>query len=981
MLHKKKYYPDPDNNVDFQQLEESVLKFWKEHKIFEKSIQNRESKDHKNDFVFFDGPPFANGLPHYGHLLAGYIKDTVARYQTMQGKRVLRRFGWDCHGLPAEMSVEKKIGVSGRKAIQEYGIAKFNDECKKDVLAYVNEWKNYVERSGRWVDFDNGYKTMDLTYMESVINVFKQLYDKGLLYEDFRVMPYSWTCQTPLSNAETKMDNSYREKTDKAITVKFKLSDNKFNDVVKNNSIYVLAWTTTPWTLPSNLALAVNKDFDYVLISKDYNTGFVNEKLGLKLADFKNQEDIEFLTSLQKDQGIKSCKICSNNLDAALRNKDQRIQESKDQIFIFYKKDTKEYIGYSNLAEKNNSVFYITYCVKSDFGGQGYGYEILSETLNYIYGNTDADIIIESNLTASNLSAIKICEKCHFSKAKEDIKDFVKFQITKAIWQKYNADFIKTEKEYYIIGKSLLNRYKKELANLDGNFTIIKEFKGDTMVGMHYEPILPYFKDLKDVKANRACFSILHGDFVTTEDGTGIVHIAPGFGEDDHSICKPQGIPTICPVDDGGCFTDIISDYCGTQVFETNDPIILRLKKENKWLKTEQYVHNYPHCWRTDAPLIYKAVSSWYVKVTELKDKLIKNNEEINWIPSHVKHGRFGKWLEGARDWSISRNRFFGCPIPVWKSTDPKYPRIDVYGSIEDLERDFNTKITDLHRPYIDQLTRPNPDDPTKKSMMVRVPEVLDCWFESGSMPYAQLHYPFENKDFLNANIPADFITEGDGQLRGWFYLLLVLSTALFDKPAFKNVISYGTIVDETGKKLSKRWRNYIDPYTAFNMYGSDAIRWLMLKSPILKGEEIQIAKDGKDLRESLRLGIKPIINAYNFFCLYANSDGIKAVKSFDSTNMMDKYILSKLKVAITQIEYNMNLYEIGNACREAEKFIEVLNNWYIRRNKNRFWKKEKDKDKQSAYNTLFTVLTTISEAIAPLMPFTSEYIWKGLCG
>ena len=800
MEENKHYYPEANNNIDFNELENDILKFWSENKVFEESL-----KKDGEDFVFFDGPPFANGLPHYGHLLAGYIKDTVARYQTMNGKVVNRRFGWDCHGLPAEMNAEKGTGISGRKAIEDYGIEKFNNYCKEDVLRYVNEWKEYVNRSGRWVDFDGGYKTMNLSYMESVIWVFKELYKKGLLYEDYRVMPYSWKCQTPVSNMETKMDNSYREKVDKAITVKFKLKE--VPDFIKevNNEIdkvFVLAWTTTPWTLPSNLALTINKDFDYVVVKKN--------------------------------------------------------------------------------------------------------------------------------------------------------------------------------EEYYIICKNLLNKYKKELSVDDeGNFNIITEFKGEKILGLKYEPLLPYFKE-QDKEDNK-CFTIIHGDFVTTEDGTGIVHTAPGFGEDDNNVCKPLGIPTICPVDDGGCFTSEVYDYVGKHVFDTNDLITIRLKEENKWVKTEQYIHNYPHCWRTDTPLIYRAMSSWYVKVTEIKDKMIKNNQEINWIPEHIKNGRFGKWLEGAKDWSITRNRFWGCPVPVWKSTDPKYPRIDVYGSLDELEKDFGVRPTDLHRPYIDRLVRKNPDDPTGQSMMVRVPDVLDCWFESGSMPYAQLHYPFENKDFFEKNFPADFITEGDGQLRGWFYVLLILSTALFDRIPFKNCISYGIIVDEEGKKLSKRWRNYVDPNEAFKLYGSDAIRWLMMKSPALKGEEIRISKDGRDMKETLRLAIKPMINSYNFFCLYANSDNIKAEESFYSENIMDKYILSKLKITVEKIKTHMDSYNVGLACKESEDFFEVLNNWYIRRNKNRFWKSFKDQDKQDAYNTLYTVLNNMMKAIAPLAPFTTEYIWRGL--
>lgn len=806
-MEKKKYYPDVDQNLNFPKMEEKILEFWNKNKIFEESIDARKNGD---EFVFYDGPPFASGLPHYGHMLAGYIKDTFARYETMKGKKVERIFGWDCHGLPAEMGVEKESGISGRKAIEEYGIDRFNDLCKKSVMKYVNEWKHYVNRSGRWVDFDNGYKTMNLKYMESVIWVFKQLYDKGLLYEDFRVMPYSWTCQTPVSNAETKQDNSYREKADKAITVKFRLTNNaveelkkRLNNNLDNTVFNFLAWTTTPWTLPSNLALAINKDYDYLILEKD--------------------------------------------------------------------------------------------------------------------------------------------------------------------------------KEYYIIGKTALSKYKKELADEQGEFNILAEFKGEIILGLKYEPILPYIKNLPEVQTSNSAFTVLNGDYVTTTDGTGIVHTAPGFGEDDNAVCKKYGIPTICPVDDAGCFIAPIDDFIGKQVFETNDLIIIKLKQEGKWLKTEQYLHNYPHCWRTDAPLIYRALPSWYVDIEKIKDRMIKNNQDINWIPSHIKDGRFGKWLEGARDWSISRNRFFGCPIPVWKSDNPDYPRIEVYGSIKELEEAFGVEVKDLHRPFIDNLTRPNPEDPTGKSKMVRVKDVMDCWFESGSMPYAQHHYPFENKEWFEKHFPADFITEGDGQLRGWFYVLLILSTALFDKPAFKNCISYGVAVDETGKKLSKRLRNYVDPLEVCNTYGSDALRWFMIKSPVLKGEELRIDKEGKDIKETLRMSIKPIINSYNFFCMYANSDGIKAKLISNSNNMMDKYILSKMKIAIKNIKQAMDAYTPSIACKETEDFFEILNNWYIRRNKNRFWKSEFDDDKFEAYNTLYTVLIQMSKVLAPLLPFTTEYIWRSL--
>ncbi len=854
-MTKKKYYPEPNQDFNFSKSEEEILKFWQENKIFEKSIENRQEESdsdleetdntspasccvkgdcnshiHSNDnsgneFVFYDGPPFANGLPHYGHLLTGYIKDIFARYQTIKGKKVERKFGWDTHGLPVEMEIEKELGVSGQIAIKEFGIEKFNSACQKSVMKYANEWKNYVNRQGRWVDFENGYKTMDVNYMESVLWAFKELHIKGLMYEDLRVVPYSWACQTPLSNFETRMDNSYRKKESKAVTVKFELEE--VLECLKEydpKKINIVTWTTTPWTLPSNLALAVGKDIEYVAIPS-------------------GERNIDILSKIAYETKYKSF--------------------------------------FAPLAQHRNS------------------------------------------------SPIPMAIK--------------------------------------LTGRELL--------------------------GLKYKALFPYFTNHEKVKNNPNCFTILHGDFVTTEDGTGVVHSAPGFGEDDQLLCKANNIPTLCPVDEGGKFTSEIFNLENLslkhrQVFETNDDIIKYLKTQGSWLKTEQYFHNYPHCWRTDTPLIYKAVPSWYVEVTKIKDQMVANNQQINWIPDNIKDGQFGKWLEGARDWSISRNRFWGCPVPVWKSSDPTYPRIDVYGSLEGLKKDFGKLPIDkegkvnLHRPFIDDLTRPNPDDPTGKSKMVRVTDVLDCWFESGSMPFAQAHYPFENKGWFENNFPADFITEYLAQTRGWFYTLMVLSTALFNKPPFKNVICHGTILDENSQKLSKRLKNYADPLEIFSRYGSDAMRFYMISQPVMKGQELKIDKEGKAIRDTLRLAIKPLINAYNFFCLYANSDGIKAERispSSSITNIMDRYILAKLKLTILKIDEAMENYDTPTACNEFTGFFEVLNNWYIRRSRNRFWKSEIDEDKKQAYNTLYTILLTICEASSPLLPFTTEKVWKDL--
>ncbi len=770
---------------DFSKIEKSVLKKWQEENTFLKTLKGNE------EFIFYDGPPFANGLPHYGHLLTGFIKDLFARYQTMRGKKVDRRFGWDCHGLPAEMYAEKKLNISGKIAIEDYGIEKFNNYCKESVLKYTNEWQDYVTRQARWVDFGNDYKTMDKNYMESVIWAFKELHNKGLVYQSMKVMPYSWACETPVSDFETRIDNSYREKHSKAVTLGFELIEG--DQIIKGyKSVLLAVWTTTPWTLPSNLAIAVGENIDYVVVEKE----------GVAI----------------------------------------------------------------------------------------------------------------------------------------------------------------------IIAENLLSKYEKELGNY-----IIKKIKGADLIGLKYVPVFSYFKDQQNA------FSIFHADFVTTDDGTGIVHIAPGFGEDDQILCEKNNIELVCPVDSAGKFTYPVEEYVGKQVFETNEDIIISLKNQNLWIKTEQYIHNYPHCWRTDTPLIYKAVPSWYVKVTAIKDKMIKNNQEINWIPGHIKSGLFGKWLENARDWSISRNRFWGCPIPVWQSDDPEYPHIEVYGSIKEIEEAFDTKVKDLHRPYIDSLTKPNPTDPTGRSKLRRVPEILDCWFESGSMPYAQMHYPFENKDRFENNFPADFIVEYLAQTRGWFYTLIVLSTALFDKPPFLNCICHGVILGDGGQKLSKRLKNYPDPKEVFEKYGADAMRWFMMSSSVMKGQELVMDKNADGIKEAVKSTLKPLWNAFHFFSIYSKADKIQSELDLNSTNILDKYIISKLVDVVETIKASLDEYDTVCATKSAEEFLEILNNWYIRRSRERFWRHQKDQDKIYAYNTLYSVLHILVRAIAPLLPMISEAIFSNL--
>lgn len=771
------HYADVKAKPNFVELEKEVLKFWEEDKTFEKSVQNR---DGASEFVFYDGPPFANGTPHYGHIMVSYVKDVVARFQTMNGKKVERRLGWDCHGLPAEMSAEKQLGVSGRKQIEEYGVEKFNNFCRSDVLKYSNIWVDTFKRIGRWVDFNHDYKTMDLSFMESVINNFKQLWEKGLVYEDYRVLPYSWAAETPLSNFE--VNQGYQDKTDNAITVLFKLE----------NGMKILVWTTTPWTLPSNLMLAVGKDIDYVVMEED---------------------------------------------------------------------------------------------------GQK-----------------------------------------------------------------------------YIIGRALLGRYKKQLENA----VEVGSMKGSDLVGMSYEPMFPYFSHLKE----KGCFKVLSGDFVSTEDGTGVVHIAPGFGQDDFDVCRTcnADFPVVCPVDEAGKFTAEVKDYEGKQVFETNEPIMQWLKENGLLVKKEQYTHSYPFCWRTDTPLIYKAMSSWFVRVTDFRDEMVKNNQEINWVPDHIKDGRFGKWLEGARDWSISRNRFWGTPIPVWKSDNPAYPRVDVFGSVVEIKEKTGFDVKDLHKPYIDDVVYPNPDDPTGKTMMRRVSDVFDCWFESGSMPYAQVHYPFENKEWFESHFPADFIVEAMDQTRGWFYTLTVLSTALHNRPAFKNCICTGLLMAEGGQKLSKRLKNYPDPNEVLDTIGSDALRWFLVSSPVLKGGNLAVDKEGKEIAKAARVALIPLWNAFYFFTLYANAENYKAKEVFSSSYAIDNYILSKLKKLADIVRTGINSYDVAVACNEIASFIEVLNNWYIRRTRDRFWEGNAE-----AFDVLYTVLLNLSKITAPLLPFVSEYIFKTL--
>jgi isoleucyl-tRNA synthetase len=802
----------------FPQIEEAVLAHWADDDTFRASVENRPTgEDGANEFVFYDGPPFANGLPHYGHLLTGYVKDVVPRYETMRGRRVERRFGWDTHGLPAELEAMSQLAIKTKEEILELGIETFNAKCRDSVMKYTDEWRDYVTRQARWVDFDNDYKTLNSTFMESVLWAFKTLHDKGLVYEGFRCLPYCWNDQTPLSNHELRMDEEvYKNRQDPAVTVGYRLGTGEL----------ALVWTTTPWTLPSNLAMAVGPDIDYVVVESDGPTG-------------------------------------------------------------------------------------------------------------------------------------------------------------------------RTER--YVLAEARLAAYARELGE-DVADRVVARMKGSELIGRSYTPPFSYY--LGHAKSH----VVLPADYVTTEDGTGIVHIAPAFGEEDKQLTDRFGIRPVVPVAADGRFTFPVADYEGLHVFDANPLVIEHLKAATRGegdrgsvtegtvlVRRETYDHSYPHCWRCREPLIYMAVSSWFVEVTKFKDRMVELNQQITWVPEHVKDGQFGKWLENARDWSISRNRFWGSPIPVWKSDNPEYPRIDVYGSFEELERDFGRMPRnergepDLHRPFVDHLTRPNPDDPTGNSTMRRVEDVLDVWFDSGSMSFAQVHYPFENAEWFEHHFPGDFIVEYIGQTRGWFYTLHVLATALFDRPAFSSCVSHGIVLGSDGQKMSKSLKNYPDVTEVFDRDGADAMRWFLMSSGILRGSNLVVTEEG--IREGVRQVIIPLWSSWYFFSLYANAvhggSGYDARWSTASTDPLDKYLLAKLHDLVVTVTSQMDVYDIPGASESVRQFVDVLTNWYIRRSRERFWDtgSADASTAEAAFDTLFTTLEVLTRLAAPLLPLVTEEVWRGLTG
>ncbi len=771
-------FADIPIDVNFPELEREVLARWTRERTFEKSIEARQGCP---EYVFYDGPPFATGLPHYGHILTSYIKDVVPRYFTMRGRHVPRRWGWDCHGLPVEFEVEKMLGFRSRADIVAHGIGRFNQACQESVLKYAREWREIITRLGRWVDFDHDYKTMDQSYMESVVWVWKTLYDKGLIYEGSKVVPYCTRCQTTLSNFEARMDDATRPRQDPAITVRFRS--------VEDPRASFLAWTTTPWTLPSNVALAVGAEIDYQRMTKD----------------------------------------------------------------------------------------------------------------------------------------------------------------GESVW----------------IAAACAPKYERELAG----FTVAETAKGAALVGRRYTPLFPYFADTANA------FRVLAGDFVTTEDGTGIVHMAPAFGEDDHALCTANGISGPNPVQDDGTFDSTVRDFQAQHVFEANPHIIQKLKEHNALLRRETYDHNYPFCWRCDSPLIYRAIKTWFVQVTAIKERMIAANQKIRWVPEHIRDGRFGNWLENARDWAISRNRFWGAPIPVWRCSTCNAVRVP--GGRAELEELSGRAVEDWHRPAIDEITWAC----SCGGHMQRVPDVLDCWFESGSMPYAQVHYPFEHKQEFEATFPGDFIVEYIAQTRGWFYTLVVLAAALFDERPFKDVVCHGVILAEDGRKMSKRLKNYPDPMELVEKHGSDALRIALLSSAVLRGADVRFS--GDSVRDAVRRFNIPLWNSLHYFTAYARIDGFQPTPgfSFPSPTRLDRYLLSETERLRAGLEEAMARYDFAASYDLIEEFITMLSTWYIRLNKMRLWRQGMDEDKRHAYEALYLALSTLAKAAAPFLPFLMESVHGALGG
>jgi len=811
---KKEIFKSVEQKMDLPAQEIATIDFWRKERIFERSI---EEKTGKPVYSFYDGPPFATGTPHYGHIVASTIKDVIPRYFTMKGFSVPRRWGWDCHGLPIENIIEKELNITHKKEIiEKVGIRKFNDLCREKVLCYANDWRQVILRLGRFVDFDNAYKTMDLTYMESVWSIFAELYRKGLIYESYQSMHVCPRCETTLSQSEVA--EGYREVSDLSVIAKFELIDEP--------KTYLLAWTTTPWTLIGNTALAVGKNIKYVKIKAE------NSKTG------------------------------------------------KIESLILAKERWKQYSSFPE--------FPINQFKFKTAGNDAYYKDIIS--------------IVDLD-------------------------------------------------------------YKQ-------------------LIGKKYRPLFDYYANDKNLKNLENGWQVVVGDFVTTDEGTGIVHIAPAFGEDDMNLGKKLNLPFIQHLSMDGIIKPEAGEFAGLSVkpkddLSATDVLIIKyLAKAGLLFHKEKYKHSYPHCWRCDTPLINYATGSWFVSVEKIKEKTLDLAKDIYWFPKHIKEGRFGKWLENARDWSISRQRFWATPIPIWRCS---CGQILVVASRYELEKLSGVKITDLHKDKIDDIELPC----TKcQGKMKRIPDVLDCWFESGSMPYAGLHYPFENQEEFSKIHPAEFIGEGVDQTRAWFYYLHLLSTAITEKPAFKKAVVNGIVLAEDGKKMSKKLKNYPDPMAMFDKYGADVVRFYLLSSPVVAAENLNFSE--KELVEIHRGLFRMLYNSYYFFVIYAKIDNFQpnCRTEFIPRNILDRWIFSELEELKIGVEKHLGKnYDLMRSSRLFPKFIDNLSNWYIRRSRKRFWKSQDDDDKMEAYETLHRVLIELSLLMAPFTPFIAEAIFKNLTG
>ncbi|XP_024444616.2 isoleucine--tRNA ligase, cytoplasmic isoform X3 [Populus trichocarpa] len=804
----------------FPTQEEKILSFWSEIKAFETQLERTKDLP---EYIFYDGPPFATGLPHYGHILAGTIKDIVTRYQTMTGHHVTRRFGWDCHGLPVEAEIDKKLGIKRRDEVLKLGIDKYNEECRGIVTRYVGEWEKVVVRVGRWIDFKNDYKTMDLKFMESVWWVFSKLFEKGLVYKGFKVMPYSTGCKTVLSNFEVQQN--YKDVPDPEIMVTFPIVDDP------HNAAFV-AWTTTPWTLPSNLALCVNGNFDYIKVRNKY-TG--------------------------KVYVVAECRLSALPVEKP----------------------------------------------KSTANGPAGG----SKTSN--------------------------------SKTKS--------------------------------GKA---------ENLMDSYDLLEKVKGNELVNKKYEPLFNYFMEFSDT-----AFRVVADDYVTDDSGTGIVHCAPAFGEEDYRVCIGNQILSkenlIVAVDDDGCFIEKITDFGGRYVKDADKDIIEAVKAKGRLVKSGSFMHSYPFCWRSDTPLIYRAVPSWFIRVEEIKEQLLESNKQTYWVPDYVKEKRFHNWLENARDWAVSRSRFWGTPLPVWMSDDGE--EVIVMDSIAKLEKLSGVKVFDLHRHNIDHITIPSSRGP-EFGVLRRVEDVFDCWFESGSMPYAYIHYPFENVELFEKNFPGHFVAEGLDQTRGWFYTLMVLSTALFGKPAFRNLICNGLVLAEDGKKMSKSLKNYPSPMEVINDYGADALRLYLINSPVVRAETLRFKKEG--VFSVVKDVFLPWYNAYRFLVQNAKRLEVEGLAPFtpidagtlqNSSNVLDQWINSATQSLVHFVHQEMNAYRLYTVVPYLLKFLDNLTNIYVRFNRKRLKGRTGEEDCRTALSTLYNVLLISCKVMAPFTPFFSEGLYQNM--